>query len=125
LNSEEKGGRFTSDFCASTQRSDSFIFERSRVRTSAITTRWAKTVRAPSTPSEVSARLISRTTTGPRYHSACATPECLPRLLSGACSAISDQLAGMSAPTARPTIRKPTTIIQGATAKNSIDMPSA
>jgi hypothetical protein len=82
-------------------------------------------MRAPSTPSGASTSDISSTTTGPRYQSTCATPLCLPRAPAGAISAISDQEAGMSAPTARPTITKPATIIHGCEANTSHSMPKA
>ena len=50
---------------------------------------------------------MASTTTGPRYQRTWATPLCLPRSPDGAISAINDQDAGMSAPTARPTRHKP------------------
>ena len=89
---------------AAVQISDSFMLRRANHRQIASTSRWANTIRMPSTPSGDMARLSSRTTTGPQYHRTWATPLCFPRAPSGASSAISVQDAGTSAPTARPAI---------------------
>jgi hypothetical protein len=81
---------------------DSLMPRRIAHSASASTNRCPNTMRMPSSPSPDSANAISSTTTGPSIHSTWATPASLPRALAGAVSAISVQLAGTSAPTARP-----------------------
>ena len=89
---------------ASAHTGDSRIPRRIAHSTSATTSRWAKTIRVPSTPSGESTRAIVNTTTGPSIQSSWATPAWRPRLRLGAVSAISVHEAGTSAPTARPAI---------------------
>src|SRR5262249_14332829 len=108
---------------ASSQSDDSFIRDRSRVNTTATIARWANTMRAPSMPSGARTRNMASTATGPRYQSTCATPLCLPRASDGAISAISDQEAGMSAPTGRTKEIKPTTAPQGPPGKTHQQCP--
>ena len=61
----------------------------------------------------------------PAYHSTCARPAKRPRFSFGAVSVISVHDAGTSAPTVRPTMKKPTSSIHSWNAKTIHSVPNA
>ena len=61
----------------------------------------------------------------PTYQSTCARPAKRPRFSFGAVSVISVHEAGTSAPTVRPTMKKPTSSIHGSNAKTIHSVPNA